>query len=262
MRLGRGFENPQPAEVGRGDARRFRRKRANGDQLRVRTGQGIDAAGYPGHRSRGHRRLELKIGDPRRGNVFGAGDAVVIREHIDDVGHSPMVEPARCARVVGSRAMWKTAPPGVMAAANAGAGRGLDMSRAPALRRTYCHCAHSSERKMSMSRGRGSGERGPTARTGHVPRTSPAPDIMPLCPLERAKNEHVPRGGAGAGRILAGRPPVPPAPGEHGHGDACDAEDPDIARGVADDQAFACFQGGPPAGQRVTEDSAYRRRDD
>src|SRR6478736_10360394 len=43
--------------------------------------------------------------------------------------------------------------------------------------------------------------------------------------------------------VLAGRPPVAPAPGEHGHGDACDAEDPDIARRVADDRALARFQG-------------------
>jgi hypothetical protein len=93
MRLGWGLENPQSAEVGRGNARRLRRKRANGDQLRVRTGQGIDAAGYPGHRSRAHCRLELRIGDARRGDIFGAGDAVVIREHLKDVGHPPMVEP-------------------------------------------------------------------------------------------------------------------------------------------------------------------------
>ena len=33
----------------------------------------------------------------------------------------------------------------------------------------------------------------PPVRRGHVPRTGPALGIMPWCPHEGAKNEHVPR---------------------------------------------------------------------
>ena len=115
--LGR-LEYPEAPELRRCGACGLRRKRPDGDELGIGSGGRVYAAGHPGDSAPGHAGLELEVRDACGSEVFGAGDAVVLRKYFHDIDHADIVAPKPVAGTEPGRAMCKRACP------RTGAGRG------------------------------------------------------------------------------------------------------------------------------------------
>ena len=184
MRLPGRLEYPEALELRRGGACGLRRKRPDGYELGIGSGDRVYAAGHPGNGAPGQCGLELEVRDACGSEVFGAGDAVVIRKYFRDVDHADIVAPKPPAGTGPGPAMCKRACPADRAGCGhlprpgwctSAAGNGhvrwqraeawtcprmraerrRGMSRVRRSGWTCCHYVHPWPRRLGMSHGMG-----------------------------------------------------------------------------------------------------------